>query len=145
VGDGNPENLLISSEPARSRRRLAEVLMFSHFLRKLGSLGTAAATGLTTIRTAGRRWHLAPEAAAILGPDGPDLERWLADGSAEVVKTGPHRTVYRVRLPGGMVYVKHCRSAASGRGRGKCCDRRRRGSNSRMRAPSGTVAWRQWR
>src|SRR5262249_36998016 len=28
---------------------------------------------------------------------------------AEVVKTGPHRTVYRVALPGGTVYVKHCR------------------------------------
>ena len=28
---------------------------------------------------------------------------------AEVVKNGPHRTVYRVPLASGTVYVKHCR------------------------------------
>lgn len=84
--------------------------MFSHFLRKLGAFRSLAATAdARALRVAGRRWFLTPDAAAVLGPAGPDLDRWLADGSAEVVKTGPHRTVYRVVLPGGTVYLKHCR------------------------------------
>jgi tRNA A-37 threonylcarbamoyl transferase component Bud32 len=84
--------------------------MFSHFLRKLGSLGPVVSnTDTRTVRTGGRKWHLTPDATAAFGPDGPDLDRWLADGLAEVVKSGPHRTVYRVTLPGGTVYVKRCR------------------------------------
>ena len=77
--------------------------MFSHFLRKLGSLGRPLADS-GALRLGGRRWHLAPDVI-----DHPDLDRWLADESTSVVKTGPHRTVYRVELPGGTVYVKHCR------------------------------------
>lgn len=84
--------------------------MFSHFLRKIGSLGwPLSANGSGTVRLAGRRWQLIPDADEQLGPDGPDLDRWIESGSAEVVKTGPHRTVYRVTLPAGVVYVKHCR------------------------------------
>ena len=84
--------------------------MFSHFLRKVSPFGwrvTAAPT--RTVRTGRWRWHLTPDADAVLGPHAPDPDRWLADGRAEVVKTGPHRTVYRVALPGGTVYLKHCR------------------------------------
>ncbi|MDB5313207.1 MAG: 3-deoxy-D-manno-octulosonic-acid kinase [Gemmataceae bacterium] len=83
--------------------------MFSHFLRKVCSFGWRVPAAARTIRTAGRRWHLTPDAADVIGQSGPDLDRWVADGSAEVVKSGPHRTVYRVTLPGGVVYVKHCR------------------------------------
>jgi len=82
--------------------------MFSHFLRKIGSLGGSAGRS-RTLRLNGRKWRLAPTAMSHFGPAGPDLDRWLADGSAQIVKTGPHRTVYRVVLPGGTVYVKHCR------------------------------------
>ena len=83
--------------------------MFSHFLRKLGSLASAKADGTRTLQLAGRKWRLAPNATTTLGPAGPDLDRWLADGSAQIVKTGSHRTVYRVALPDGTVYVKHCK------------------------------------
>jgi tRNA A-37 threonylcarbamoyl transferase component Bud32 len=82
--------------------------MFSHFLRKIASL-KGSDGGLRTLRLGERKWRLAPNAMAFFGPSGPDLDRWLANGSAEVVKTGPHRTVYRVKLPRGTIYVKHCR------------------------------------
>ena len=87
--------------------------MFSHFLRKLGLLGSAKAEGSRTFRLGGRKWRLAPNATTVFGPNGPDLERWLFDGSAQIVKTGTHRTVYRVVLPGGTIYVKHCRIGGS--------------------------------
>lgn len=81
--------------------------MFSHFLRKIWPFGSRPSSGVH--RAGVRVWHLTADAAAVLGPAGPDLERWIADGSAVVVKTNPQRTVYRVTLPGGTVYVKHCR------------------------------------
>ena len=87
--------------------------MFSHFLRKLGLLGSANAEGSRTFRLGGRKWRLAPNASTVFGPNGPDLDQWLADGSAQIVKTGTHRTVYRVVLPGGTIYVKHCRISGS--------------------------------
>ncbi|HEY2910222.1 MAG TPA: lipopolysaccharide kinase InaA family protein [Gemmataceae bacterium] len=83
--------------------------MFSHFLRKVRLIGSAKADSDRSLRLNGRRWHLAPNAMTILGPKGPDLDRWIASGIAEIVKTGPHRTVYWVRLPGGTLFVKHCR------------------------------------
>ena len=75
--------------------------MFAHFLRKLVTVGRAGGG----VRHGGRRWHLAP------GADGfvPDLDRWVADGRAVVVKENPYRTVYRVELPGGAVFVKQLR------------------------------------
>jgi serine/threonine protein kinase len=75
--------------------------MFSHFLRKLGSFGRPAGS----VRVGGRRWQLAPDAGGFV----PDLDGWLAAGLAEVVKENPYRTVYRVTLPGGAVFVKRCR------------------------------------
>jgi serine/threonine protein kinase len=84
--------------------------MFSHFLRKVSPFGwRVTATPARVVRTGRWVWHLTPDSSDVLGPDPPDLDRWLRDGRAEVVKTGPHRTVYRVALPGGTVYVKHCR------------------------------------
>ncbi|HUG91743.1 MAG TPA: lipopolysaccharide kinase InaA family protein, partial [Planctomycetaceae bacterium] len=42
-------------------------------------------------------------------PSGLPLEDWLASGAAEVVKSGPHRAVYRLSLPAGEFYLKHYR------------------------------------
>src|SRR6516165_3356558 len=84
--------------------------MFSHFLRKVSPFGWRVTAAPTRVVRAGRRvWHLTPDAAGVLGPDPPDLDGWLRGGRAEVVKTGPHRTVYRVALPAGTIYVKQCR------------------------------------
>src|SRR3954453_1152484 len=44
---------------------------------------------------------------ALLGPEGLRLDEWRRDGRLTVVKTGPHRVVYRADLPEGAVYVKH--------------------------------------
>jgi hypothetical protein len=60
----------------------------------------------------GVRWQVAPAyREELLGPDGLRLAEWLRRGQAAVVKHGPHRTVYRVALAGGSVYVKHYRLA----------------------------------
>ncbi|MBX9627068.1 MAG: lipopolysaccharide kinase InaA family protein [Gemmataceae bacterium] len=75
--------------------------MLSHFLRKLGTLGRPAAS----LRLGGRRWVIAPDAGGFV----PDLDRWLADGLATIVKENPYRTVYRAVLPDGAVFVKRCR------------------------------------
>src|SRR5262245_51651735 len=45
----------------------------------------------------------------LLGPGGLRLDEWQLAGQAEVVKHGPHRTVYRIRLPGLNVHIKHYR------------------------------------
>lgn len=58
----------------------------------------------------GVRWLVHADVRdALFGPDGLRLEEWLRSGQAEVVKHGPHRTVYRVGLPGLDVHVKHYR------------------------------------
>lgn len=44
---------------------------------------------------------------ALLGPAGLKLAEWRAQERVDIVKTGPHRVVYRVDLPEGSVYVKH--------------------------------------
>jgi tRNA A-37 threonylcarbamoyl transferase component Bud32 len=46
---------------------------------------------------------------ALIGTDGLRLEEWRSQGRLTTVKTGPHRTVYRVDLEQGAVYVKHFR------------------------------------
>jgi tRNA A-37 threonylcarbamoyl transferase component Bud32 len=59
----------------------------------------------------GTRWSLAPEIA-------PAIARWLADTgddaladpATRAVKDGAHRTVYRVDLPDGAVYLKRYRN-----------------------------------
>ncbi len=61
------------------------------------------------------RWQFAPAWQAmqssplLLGPHGLRLDEWLAAGEARVVKHAPHRTVYRVVLPGQDFFVKHYR------------------------------------
>jgi hypothetical protein len=44
----------------------------------------------------------------LLGPDGLRIAEWLQSGKAQVVKTGPHRVVYRATLADSTtVYIKH--------------------------------------
>ena len=43
----------------------------------------------------------------LLGPGGLRLDEWAAAGLLETVKSGPHRVVYRVALPGGAIFIKH--------------------------------------
>jgi tRNA A-37 threonylcarbamoyl transferase component Bud32 len=62
------------------------------------------------IRCAGIRWHLAPGANG-LTRELLDLAAHQKSGSAQIIKNGPHRTVYRVSLATGFVYWKHCRIA----------------------------------
>jgi tRNA A-37 threonylcarbamoyl transferase component Bud32 len=81
--------------------------MLGDLLRKFATF--THSPGLPVVRLAGRVWHLAPGGAELFGPGGPDVERWVASGSAAVVKANPARTVYRVELAGGTVFVKHCR------------------------------------
>ena len=53
-------------------------------------------------------WWVRPEwERRLLGADGLRLEEWRQQGRLRVVKTGPHRVVYRVDLAEGSVFVKH--------------------------------------
>ena len=83
------------------------MVIWNDVLRKLGSLVTSPAEA--AVRAAGRVWHLSSEGESLFGLLGPAYNRWLVDDLAEVVKSGPHRTVYRVPLATGTIYVKHCR------------------------------------
>jgi tRNA A-37 threonylcarbamoyl transferase component Bud32 len=62
-------------------------------------------------RCGGIRWLLRPDCAGevdrLFGPDGMRLDEWLKDGSATIVKQAPHRTLYRVILPGLDFHLKH--------------------------------------
>jgi tRNA A-37 threonylcarbamoyl transferase component Bud32 len=65
---------------------------------------------LVELTAGGLRWQVRPEhREQLFGPDGLRLDEWLRDGSARVVKHGPHRTVYYVTLPGLHFYLKHYR------------------------------------
>src|SRR5438034_9523155 len=56
------------------------------------------------------RWHMAADLRErLIGPDGLPLAAWLQDGTATVVKEAAHRAVYRVRLPGLDLHIKHNR------------------------------------
>lgn len=65
---------------------------------------------MTTAAPVTIRWHMPPDLRRrLLGPAGLPLAEWLRDGTATIVKEGPHRAVYRVRLPGLDCHVKHNR------------------------------------
>lgn len=81
--------------------------MFSHFLRKLGSL---AGRSDRTVAAGGLVWRVEPAGVELFGPGGPDLAEWEKAGLVEVVKHNLQRTISRVRLPGGTIYVKQCRA-----------------------------------
>jgi tRNA A-37 threonylcarbamoyl transferase component Bud32 len=70
---------------------------------------------LTKIMAGGVRWQVTPECRdRLFGPEGLRLSEWLQAGQAHVVKHGPHRTVYRVALPGLSFYLKHNRTTDVG-------------------------------
>jgi len=55
-------------------------------------------------------WFVQPEVVEqLLGADGFRLAEWRQAGLLETVKTGPHRTVYRLNLATGCFYLKHYR------------------------------------
>lgn len=63
---------------------------------------------LVTVTHVDFRWQVCPEhRQQLLGDDGLRLDEWLRAGQASVVKHGPHRTVYRVVLPGLDFYLKY--------------------------------------
>src|SRR5262249_50795908 len=54
------------------------------------------------------RWQARAHCRDLLfGSGGLALADWLRDGRAQVVKQGPHRTVYRVMLGGVDFHLKH--------------------------------------
>ncbi len=53
-------------------------------------------------------WWVRPQwQASLIGGQGLRIDEWRREGRLAVVKTGPQRSVYRVDLPQGPVYVKH--------------------------------------
>lgn len=81
--------------------------MFANLRRKLTTF--AHPGDLHVVRSAGRVWYLAPAGVDQFRTEGPDLEGWISRGKVTVIKANPARTVYRVEMPGGAVFVKHCR------------------------------------
>ncbi len=63
---------------------------------------------LQKVRSNNFRWIL-PLAyqEVLLGPDGLRIGEWLESEQAKVVKKGPHRIVYQVKLPQLEFYIKH--------------------------------------
>jgi tRNA A-37 threonylcarbamoyl transferase component Bud32 len=82
--------------------------MFSHFLRKLASL-VKRSPGVR-MEVGGLLWQVTPAGEQVFGSAGPDLPAWEKAGLVEVVKRNLQRTISLVRLPGGAVYLKHCRA-----------------------------------
>jgi tRNA A-37 threonylcarbamoyl transferase component Bud32 len=71
---------------------------------------SVASEKLHRIEAGGICWHVQPGwEDRLLGPGGLRLEEWLDAGQAQIVKHGPHRTVYRVHLAGVCLYLKHYR------------------------------------
>jgi len=67
---------------------------------------------LHKIEAGGIRWHIQPGwEERLLGPCGLRLDEWLRGGQAQIVKEGPHRTVYRIHLADACLYLKHYRLA----------------------------------
>jgi tRNA A-37 threonylcarbamoyl transferase component Bud32 len=65
-----------------------------------------------SVTAGGFHWHVQARCRDwLLGPDGLRLDHWLRTGQAHVVKHGPHRSVYAVRLPGIAFHIKHNRLA----------------------------------
>ena len=69
-------------------------------------------TNLTRLRFGDVCWEVRQDIAPLLFDSrGLQLSHWLESGQASIVKSGPHRTVYRVQLEGQSLYVKHFRVA----------------------------------
>lgn len=62
------------------------------------------------VLTGGVHWHVLPGCEALFFDEqGLRLQEWLQHGQAQVVKHGPHRTVYRLHLSDKSFYLKHYR------------------------------------
>lgn len=73
---------------------------------------TPADEGWTSWRAPGQSWRVRGERGAALVTSGPwPPSTWLASGAAEVVKEGSRRTVYRLDVPAGTVYLKRFHAA----------------------------------
>lgn len=57
----------------------------------------------------GIHWHFAPACRELLRDGSLPFAEWQRTGHAQIVKHGPHRTVWRVTLPGLDVFIKHYR------------------------------------
>lgn len=57
-----------------------------------------------------RWWVRSDWVERLIGPEGLRLAEWIEAGRTQIVKHGPHRTVYRVELGPAAIYVKHYRS-----------------------------------
>jgi serine/threonine protein kinase len=85
--------------------------MLSNLLRKLMTL--MRPDGLPSLRCGRRVWHVTSAGAELFRSTGLDLEGWIGGGMAEVVKTNPARTVYRVTTGHGTIFIKHCKIPTS--------------------------------
>ena len=81
--------------------------MLSHFFRKLRP--PEPREPLQTIRANGRVWFLRDGASQTLGGV-PDLDAWQRLGLATLVKKNLQRSIWRVTLPSGAIYVKQSRT-----------------------------------
>ncbi len=87
------------------------------------------------------QWRIDPDASAPAEPiDEGQVDRWLREGTARVVKEGARRTVYRIDLPHRRLFVKHFRT----RSWGELCRRAFSGSAAvREFSRAGELARRQ--
>src|SRR5262245_31402522 len=73
-------------------------------------LDPQSSSALVDFQTGDIRWRVTPDCRdRLLIPYGFRLQEWLQTGEAVTVKHSPHRTVYRVQLPGLSFYLKQNR------------------------------------
>lgn len=65
-----------------------------------------------TLKRGNMEWLMDPEACGDWIDDNGEIpiSRWLTQGIAKTVKTGPHRSVYRLTLATGSFFLKHYRT-----------------------------------
>jgi tRNA A-37 threonylcarbamoyl transferase component Bud32 len=64
---------------------------------------------ITTHAAHGFHWRTLPEGERLFNGLAANLEEWIRDGSARIIKDGLQRTIYRVARPNGTFYIKRCR------------------------------------
>jgi tRNA A-37 threonylcarbamoyl transferase component Bud32 len=58
----------------------------------------------------GIQWELHAAADTLFDDHGWKWDAWQRAEALSIVKTGAHRTVYRLALPTGVFYIKHCKT-----------------------------------
>ena len=82
--------------------------------KSYANTGRTATRGNSTTkaRRGNVEWTVEPAWADIfLDENGLRLNAWIKNGQADIVKAGPHRTVYHLQLPQGGFYLKHYKTA----------------------------------